>query len=105
MSRVRASSTRRLIPGSPDTMPDRDRPVWSFSAAELSAAYAHGLSPRSVIDAMLARIREVNPKLNAIVTLDEAGAISAADESARRRQDANPSRPLDGAPLPLQAHI
>ncbi len=55
-------------------MADRDRPLWSLSAGELAAAYAGGLSPRRVIDATLVRIHEVNTKLNAIVTLDEAGA-------------------------------
>jgi aspartyl-tRNA(Asn)/glutamyl-tRNA(Gln) amidotransferase subunit A len=86
-------------------MPDRDRPLWSFSAAELSAAYAHGLSPRSALDATLARIREVNPKLNAIVTLDEAGASRAAEESARRWQDGKPSSPLDGVPVTIKDNI
>ena len=46
----------------------------------------------SVIDATLARIRDVNPKLNAIVTLDEAGAIRAADDSARRWKDGSPRK-------------
>ncbi len=70
-------------------MPDRDRPLWSFSAGELAAAFAGGLSPRSVIDATLARIRDVNPKLNAIATLDEAGAMRAAEASARRWREAS----------------
>jgi aspartyl-tRNA(Asn)/glutamyl-tRNA(Gln) amidotransferase subunit A len=82
-------------------MRDRDRPLWSLSAGELATAYAGGLSPRRVIDATLARIREVNPKLNAIVTLDEAGASRAAAESARRWQDGKPSSPLDGVPVTI----
>jgi aspartyl-tRNA(Asn)/glutamyl-tRNA(Gln) amidotransferase subunit A len=86
-------------------MPDRDRPLWSFSAADLAAAYAHGLSPRSALDATLARIREVNPKLNAIVALDEAGASRAAEESARRWQDGKPSSPLDGVPVTIKDNI
>jgi hypothetical protein len=44
-------------------MHDRDRPLWSLNAGELCAAYANGLSPRSAIDATLARIRDVDPKL------------------------------------------
>ena len=86
-------------------MGDSDRPLWSFSAGELSAAYADGLSPRVVIDATLARIRDVNPRLNAIVTLDEVGAIGAAEASARRWKDGNPLSALDGVPVTIKDNI
>ena len=86
-------------------MRDSDRPLWSFSAGELSAAYAGSLSPRSVLDATLARIRDVNPKLNAIVTLDEAGATRSAGASARRWKDGKPLSPLDGVPVTIKDNI
>lgn len=86
-------------------MPDRDRPLWSLSAGELSAAYAGGLSPRRVIDATLVRIHEVNTKLNAIVTPDEAGANRAAEESAGRWRDGKPRSPLDGVPVTIKDNI
>ena len=56
-------------------MRDQDRPLWSLSASELSVAYANGLSPREVVESTLAHIRDVNPQLNAIVTLDAEGAL------------------------------
>jgi aspartyl-tRNA(Asn)/glutamyl-tRNA(Gln) amidotransferase subunit A len=86
-------------------MRDSDRPLWSLSAGELSAAYANGLSPRGVIEATLAHIRDVNPQLNAIVTLDEAGAIRSADESARRWKDGRPISSLDGIPVTIKDNI
>jgi Asp-tRNA(Asn)/Glu-tRNA(Gln) amidotransferase A subunit family amidase len=51
-----------------------DRPLWSLSARELALAYAGGLSPEDVMAATLARIDEINPELNAIVTLDAVAA-------------------------------
>jgi aspartyl-tRNA(Asn)/glutamyl-tRNA(Gln) amidotransferase subunit A len=86
-------------------MEDRDRPFWSFNARELSAAYANGLSPRRVIDATLARVRDINPTLNAIITLDEAGAVDAADASARRWKDDRSLGPLDGVPVTIKDNI
>ncbi|HET9817415.1 MAG TPA: amidase family protein, partial [Xanthobacteraceae bacterium] len=58
-----------------------------------------------MIDATLARIRAINPKLNAIVTLDEAGAISAAEASARRWKDGHPLGTLDGVPVTIKDNI
>jgi aspartyl-tRNA(Asn)/glutamyl-tRNA(Gln) amidotransferase subunit A len=86
-------------------MEDRDRPLWSLNAGELSAAYANGLSPRSVVDATLARIRDINPKLNAIITLDEAGVANAAEASARRWKDGRPLGTLDGVPVTIKDNI
>ncbi|MBR0752020.1 amidase [Bradyrhizobium jicamae] len=86
-------------------MDDRDRPLWSLDAGELCAAYANGLSPRRVIEATLVRIGEVNPKLNAIITLDEAGAIAAAEASERRWQAGRPLGKLDGVPVTVKDNI
>jgi aspartyl-tRNA(Asn)/glutamyl-tRNA(Gln) amidotransferase subunit A len=86
-------------------MEDRDRPLWSFNARELSAAYANGLSPRVATDATLARVRDINPTLNAIVTLDEAGAVDAADASGRRWKGGRPLGPLDGVPVTIKDNI
>ncbi|WP_454634262.1 amidase [Bradyrhizobium cenepequi] len=82
-----------------------DRPLWSLAAHELCAAYRSGLSPNEVIAATLARIHAVNPKLNAIVTLDEAGAASAAEASAQRWKAGRPLGPLDGIPVTIKDNI
>jgi aspartyl-tRNA(Asn)/glutamyl-tRNA(Gln) amidotransferase subunit A len=82
-----------------------DRPLWSLAATELGVAYRAGLSPRDVIDATLARIREVNPRFNAIVTLDEAGAIGSAEASAERWKQGRARGPLDGVPVTIKDNI
>ena len=81
------------------------RPLWSLTATELGAAYRAGLSPREVIDATLARIREVNPRVNAIVTLDESGAIGSAEASAERWRQGRARGPLDGVPVTIKDNI
>jgi aspartyl-tRNA(Asn)/glutamyl-tRNA(Gln) amidotransferase subunit A len=82
-----------------------DRPLWSLTATKLGVAYRAGLSPRDVIDATLERIREVNPRFNAIVTLDEAGAIGSAEASAERWKQGRALGPLDGVPVTIKDNI
>jgi aspartyl-tRNA(Asn)/glutamyl-tRNA(Gln) amidotransferase subunit A len=81
------------------------RPLWSLNGSELAVAYAGGLSPNEVTAATLARIRDINPRLNAIITLDEAGAMQAADNSARRWKDGRPLSALDGVPVTIKDNI
>jgi aspartyl-tRNA(Asn)/glutamyl-tRNA(Gln) amidotransferase subunit A len=86
-------------------MDGRDRPLWSLGVRELSVAYGNGLSPNEVIAATLARVHEVNPRLNAIITLDETGAIRSAEQSAGRWKAGNPLSPLDGVPVTVKDNI
>lgn len=80
-----------------------DRSPADLSASELSAAYAAGtLSPPEVLASCLARVEERNPGLNAIVTLDAAGARIAAEASAARWRSGKPLGPLDGVPITLK---
>ena len=81
------------------------RDLWMLTAAELSAAYAHGLTPIDTLDATLARIRQINPVLNAIVTLDQAGARQAAEASTQRWARRKPLSPLDGVPITVKDNI
>ena len=56
------------------------------------------LSPVEALEAILARIARLNPRLNAIVALDEAGARAAARASEARWRAGTPLSPLDGVP-------
>jgi len=77
-----------------------------LSAGELADGYArHSFSPVEVIEATLARIDEVNGSLNAIVTLDPAGARAAARSSETRWREGTARGPLDGVPLTVKDNI
>jgi aspartyl-tRNA(Asn)/glutamyl-tRNA(Gln) amidotransferase subunit A len=76
---------------------------WQLSAAQLIAAYERGeCTPTEVLEATLARLEEVNPRLNAVITLDAAGARAAAAESATRWRGKQWRGALDGVPVTIK---
>jgi aspartyl-tRNA(Asn)/glutamyl-tRNA(Gln) amidotransferase subunit A len=82
------------------------QPLWQLSAIELAAVYRAGrITPEAVLTATLARIEEVNPRVNAIVTLDAAGARAAARASTGRWRAGKALGPLDGVPLTIKDNI
>jgi aspartyl-tRNA(Asn)/glutamyl-tRNA(Gln) amidotransferase subunit A len=75
-------------------------------ATALAGRFAQGtLSPVAALEAALARIARLNPRLNAIVALDEAGARAAARASEARWRAGVPLSPLDGVPLTVKDNI
>jgi aspartyl-tRNA(Asn)/glutamyl-tRNA(Gln) amidotransferase subunit A len=77
-----------------------------LSATALAGRFARrALSPVEALDAILARIGRLNPRLNAIVALDEAGARTAARASEARWRAGTPLSPLDGVPLTVKDNI
>jgi len=73
------------------------------SATELVRRYrAKALSPVEVAQAVLARIRELNPRLNAFCLVDEEGALAAARASEARWMKAAPLGWLDGVPASIK---
>jgi amidase len=70
--------------------------MWHRTATDLSAAIrAREITPREVVAAHLERIEEMNPRVNAIVTLREPEqALQAADEA--------PPGPLQGLPIAVK---
>jgi aspartyl-tRNA(Asn)/glutamyl-tRNA(Gln) amidotransferase subunit A len=80
--------------------------LWELSATELAEGYSRrAFSPREALDAVLARLEEVNPKINAVVTLDLAGARAAADASSTRWRDGKALGACDGVPLTVKDNI
>ncbi len=82
-----------------------DEIVW-MSATELVEAFrAKKLSPVEALDAFIARIEEVNPGLNAIVTLT---LETARDDAAKAERayagagDTGGPRPLEGIPIAVK---
>ncbi|MFA5912669.1 MAG: amidase family protein, partial [Burkholderiales bacterium] len=73
------------------------------SATELLRRYrAKQLSPVEVTQAVLARIRELNPKLNAYCVVDEEAALAAARAAQARWAQGAPLGALDGVPVSIK---
>ncbi|MDH6590312.1 aspartyl-tRNA(Asn)/glutamyl-tRNA(Gln) amidotransferase subunit A [Variovorax sp. TBS-050B] len=81
-------------------------PLWQLTATELSAGFAQGrFTPAQALEACLARSRAVNPRLNALVAIDEEGAAHAAAESGARWQTGRALGPLDGVPVTIKDNL
>ncbi|TSA15408.1 MAG: amidase, partial [Betaproteobacteria bacterium] len=73
------------------------------SATELVRRFrAKQLSPVEVTQAVLARIREFNPRLNAYCLIDEDGALAAARAAETRWMNDAPLGALDGVPASIK---
>ena len=80
--------------------------LWRLPATSLSAGYRSlRFTPDQVLEQVLARIAAHNPLLNAVVTLDEAGARDAARASTQRYAQGNPASAMDGVPLTVKDNI
>ncbi|MER7245771.1 amidase [Kribbella sp. NPDC000426] len=76
-----------------------------LTAVDLLAKYRDGLvSPVEVIDDVLARVEQLEPRICALYALDPAGARAAAHESERRWRDGT-AGPLDGVPVTVKENI
>ena len=80
--------------------------LWALTTAELIPLYRSGAAdPEQALESVLLRIEQANPRLNAVVTLDLAGARRAAAEAAWRWRAGQPFGPLDGVPLTVKDNL
>jgi aspartyl-tRNA(Asn)/glutamyl-tRNA(Gln) amidotransferase subunit A len=76
-----------------------------LTAVELLAKYRDGsVSPVEVIEDVLARVEQLEPRICALYAPDPAGARAAAHESERRWRDGTPGA-LDGVPVTVKENI
>ncbi len=75
---------------------------WRTARGLARAIRGREMSAREVVSAHLHRIAEVNPRLNAIVTLDAERALQEADAADRRQADGDPVGPLHGLPVAVK---
>jgi aspartyl-tRNA(Asn)/glutamyl-tRNA(Gln) amidotransferase subunit A len=76
-----------------------------LTATELLSKYRDGsLSPVEVIEDVLTRVDEFEPKISATYALDPDGARAAARDSERRWRDGS-AGPLDGVPVTVKENI
>src|SRR5688572_22370780 len=59
-------------------------------------------TPRAYLDETLARIKQLDPEIDAFVALNTEGAISAAEASTARWRDGRPLSPIDGMPIAIK---
>ena len=77
-----------------------------LTATDLLSHYRDGsLSPVEVIEAVLARVDDLEPKLCATYALDPTAAREAAQDSERRWKQGEPTGPLDGVPITIKENI
>lgn len=80
-----------------------DQQIVQMTACEMRDAIAtRTLSSREVVTAHLDCIADVNPVVNAIVTLDPDGALDAADSADQALADGRPLGPLHGLPITIK---
>jgi aspartyl-tRNA(Asn)/glutamyl-tRNA(Gln) amidotransferase subunit A len=73
------------------------------SAQELTGLYRAGeLSPVQATEALLARLDDLQPKLNAFCLVDGDGALASARASEQRWRGGNPLSPIDGVPATIK---
>jgi aspartyl-tRNA(Asn)/glutamyl-tRNA(Gln) amidotransferase subunit A len=78
----------------------------NLSAGELGSAYAAGqLSPVEVAEAVIQRVEEREPVLNAFYRFDPAEVRTDAQASERRWRNGTQRGPLDGVPVTVKENI
>jgi len=77
--------------------------IHRLSAAELSRRLAAGeLSAEEIAQALLERVRAVDPQVRAFLSVDEADVLRQAGESDARRLKGAALGPLDGVPVGMK---
>lgn len=80
--------------------------LWRSGAADLAEAIrTKQVKSREVVEAHLARIREVNPGLNAVTVILEDSALAAADAADAATAAGKPLGPLHGVPMTVKENI
>src|SRR5690349_11224934 len=82
------------------------RPLWQWTATEVAEATRSGeISCREVAGAVVARMRDVNPRINAI-TLDLGDeALATAAGLDARRAAGDEAGPLFGVPVTIKDNV
>lgn len=78
-------------------------PLCTLSAGQLGILYRlREVSPTEVTQAVLERAEEARERFGAFVHIDAAGALAAAQSSARRWKAGEPLSPIDGVPSTIK---
>ncbi|HJZ19965.1 MAG TPA: amidase [Bradyrhizobium sp.] len=98
-----AAAAQGFIVDAADAAGETGNPIISSSASELADAIkSKRLSSKAVVEAHLAQIAKVNPKLNAIVQLTADSARKEADEADAALARGEIKGPLHGVPMTIK---
>ena len=104
--RTAAKAQKKAVSQKPAKARPPKGPVWQWSALQTAAAIRSGaISSTEVVQAHIARMRDVNPKLNAVVvdlSEDALKAAKAADKALTRRTELGP---LHGVPITIKENV
>lgn len=82
------------------------RPLWQLSATELVDGYrTDRFTPVDALLSVFDRCKDINPTLNAIVTLAYDSALTSAERSTQRWKDRQPLGALDGVPISIKDNL
>ncbi|RKS06822.1 aspartyl-tRNA(Asn)/glutamyl-tRNA(Gln) amidotransferase subunit A [Nocardiopsis sp. Huas11] len=99
----RARPSGSAVAGAPRARAEEPTTPADLSAEQLLAAYAAGdLSPVEALDAVLERVEQDNPALNAFCLVRPEEAREAAGASAERWRRGEPAGRLDGVPTAVK---
>ncbi|MEV5407095.1 amidase, partial [Streptomyces albidoflavus] len=83
-----------------------EKEAWKCTALEQSNMLAHrAISPSELLEETIGRVHQINPAINAIVTIDEQRARADARESERRQLAGNRLSPVDGLIITVKDNI
>ncbi|BAM91756.1 amidase [Bradyrhizobium oligotrophicum S58] len=105
-----APKTRTQATSQPKAATPKQRlpkgPIWQWSAMDTAAAIrAGGVSAVEVTEAHIARMHEVNPKLNAVVVDLSEEALKAARAADKARGRKGELGPLHGVPVTIKENV
>ena len=81
-------------------------PIWQWSALQTAAAIGSGaISSTEVVEAHIARMRDVNPKLNAVVVDLSEEALKAAKAADNAQAKQRELGPLHGVPITIKENV
>src|SRR5579883_2404590 len=73
------------------------------TAAELGKLYRSGkASPVETMKAVLKRVGQVNPDINALCVIETEASLAAARASEKRWKKGKPLSPIDGVPVSIK---
>ena len=104
--RMSASAQKKAVSRKPAKGRPPKGPVWQWSALETAAAIRSGtISSTEVVEAHLARMRDVNPKLNAVVVDLSEDALKSAKAADNARAKQRELGPLHGVPITIKENV